>query len=365
MKIEINKNKLIKSLSKADKVVSKNSTLPVLACVLFEVSKDSFFIKATNLEVGLKIKVPAKIINEGVCAVPSGLITSYVNNLGSDEDLVIEQKDNLLFISGERSETKINTLPVDDFPSIPDTCDVEGYKIHSKELIEGFKGVWYASSVSSVKPELSSVYVYQNSGELIFVATDSFRLAEKKVKTKIDIFDSVIVPQKNVLEIIRIFEDLDEDVVLKTGEDKISVETENIYLITRVIDGNFPDYKQIIPKESKTTVNLLKNDLQNVLKISNLFSNNFNQIDFKIDSLNDTFEVLSKNSEKGENRNILKGKIEGESLDISFNQKYISDCFNSIDSENIELVFNGSGKPLIIKSVKDGSFQYLVMPLNK
>jgi DNA polymerase-3 subunit beta len=365
MKIECKKEKLLKAILKADKVVGKGVSLPVLSCVVLKTLDDKIEVRATNLEIGLKISVPAKVIEKGEIAIPSNLITSYINSLGGDDDLLLEMKDNVLFISGKKSETKINTLPLDDFPSIPDTSDVKSCKISSKELTDGLKAVWYAASTSSIKPELSSIYIYPDKDELVFVATDSFRLAEKKIKAKVVDFESVLIPQRNVLEIIRIFEDIDEDIKLSFEEDKISFQNEDTYIITRVVDGNFPDYKQIIPKENSTEVTILKTDLQNTLKISSLFLNNFNQVNFNIDSQNDSFEVVSKNAEKGESRNVVTCSIKGESLEINFNQKYINDSFVSIPSESIVMFFSGKGKPMIIKGVNDGSFQYLVMPLNK
>lgn len=366
MKIEVNKDKLIKALSKADKVVGKNVSLPVLGCIILDAKKDGFYIKSTNLEIGLKISIPAKVLEEGSVAVPSSIFVSYVANLGSDENLLIQLRENVLFVTGNKSETKINTLSSEDFPGIPDTSGDKQCKIASNELIEGLKGVWYAASVSSMKPELSSVFIYHETSNLFFVATDSFRLAEKKVPTKIDNFENVLIPQRNVLEIVRIFEDYDDDIKISFDEDKVSFEIENsIYLVTRVIDGNFPDYKQIIPKENTTEIIVLKNDLQNTLKISNIFSDNFNQVSFKIDSTNNEFEILSKNSERGESRNVVPSTIRGDSLDINFNQKYINDSFNSIKSDSISMSFSGPGKPMIIRGVNDNSFQYLVMPLNK
>jgi DNA polymerase III subunit beta len=366
MKIECNKTNLSKVITKSERVVNKNISLPVLSCLLFEAKNNEVFVKSTNLEIGLKIKLSAKVIKEGEVAVPAGVFVSYINNLPIDENITIEVKDNVMTVSGSRSETKINILPSDDFPNIPDTSRQKSCKLSSKELLEGFKSVWYAASVSSMKPELSSVFVHSENGEIVFVATDSFRLAEKKIKVKTDAFESILIPQKNVLEIIRIFEDTEEEIKLFFEEDKIAFETEGgIYLVSRVVDGVFPDYKQIIPKENKTDVIVLKNDLVNTFKISNIFSNNFNQINFLINNESGIFEVSSKSAEKGESRNTIDGKITGESLEINFNQKYIQDSFNSIEKESVNLYFNGPSKPMVIKGVGEGSFQYLVMPLNK
>lgn len=366
MKIEVNKDKLLKAISKADKIAGKNSSLNVLNCLILETNKNKLEIKSTNLELAIKISIPVKIEKEGLIAVPANIFVSYISNLSVDENLVLEHSENILMITGKKSETKINTVSTEDFPPIPKVSDDKNCKISSTELVGGLKSVWYAASVSSMKPELSSVYIYSDSGDLTFVATDSFRLAEKKTGVRIDEFESILIPQRNVSEIIRIFDGFEDEVKISFGDNQISFEIEGgVYLVSRVVEGNFPDYKQIIPKEDKTEVIVLKSDLQNTLKISNLFSNNFNQVNFNINAESDVFEITSKNSEKGETRNVIPATIRGESIDINFNQKYINDSFSSIIPESVTMYFNGSGKPVVFRGVGDKSFMYLVMPLNK
>lgn len=366
MKIEINKNNLLKALTKADKITGKNVSLAVLQCVVIKTLENQIEISATNLELGIKVYIPAKIEKEGEVAISSVLLVSYLSNLTQEDKLVLEHSEQTLKIIGTKSETQINTFDTTDFPSIPTIDSDKKCKIKAIDLIEGMKAVWYSASVSSIKPELSSVYLYSDSEELTFVATDSFRLAESKPGAKIEDFESILIPQKNVSEIIRVFEGVDSQIQIIFGQNQVSFEVEKeIYLISRVVDGVFPDYKQIIPKESKTEVSILKQDFINSLKISNLFSDNFNQVKFHIDAENNIFELTSKNTEKGESRTTVPANIKGESIDINFNQKYITDCFNSIKSESFQIIFNGIGRPMIIKGVNEGGFMYLVMPLNK
>jgi len=366
MKIEINKNNLLKALTKADKITGKNVSLAVLQCVVIKTLENQIEVSATNLELGIKIFIPAKIERAGEVAVSSSLLVSYLNNLVQEEKLVLEHSDQTLKLIGTKSETQVNTFSTTDFPSIPVIESSKKCVIEVEDLIEGLKSVWYAASVSSIKPELSSVYLYADSGELTFVATDSFRLAEKKPGAKIEDFESILIPQKNVSEIIRVFEGVESKISILFGQNQVSFEVEKeVYLISRVVDGVFPDYKQIVPKESKTELLILKQDLINSLKISNLFSDNFNQVKFHLDAENNIFEIASKNTEKGESRTIVPANIKGESVDINFNQKYITECFNSIKAESLEIKFNGVGRPMVIKGVNEGGFMYLVMPLNK
>lgn len=366
MKIEINKNNLLKALSRADKITGKNVSLSVLQCVIIKTLENKLEISATNLELGIKIYIPAKIHEAGEIAISSALLVSYLHNLVQEEKLVLNHTGNTLHIIGNKSETQINTQSTADFPSIPHVESDKKCTLSSVALVEGLKSVWYAASVSSIKPELSSVYLYSDSGELTFVATDSFRLAEKKPGAKTSDFESILIPQRNVAEIIRIFEGIDSQLNIVFGENQVSFEIESeLYLVSRVVDGAFPDYKQIIPKENKTEVSILKQDLINALKISNLFSDNFNQVKFHLDDENNIFEITSKNSEKGESRTNVPANIRGESVDINFNQKYITDAFNSIKAESFQVQFNGVGRPIVIRGVGDGTFMYLVMPLNK
>jgi DNA polymerase-3 subunit beta len=233
------------------------------------------------------------------------------------------------------------------------------------DFVKGLKSVSYSSSVSSVKPELSSVYVNCDGDSVIFAATDSFRLAEKKIhlkKTKD--FGSILIPFQSVPEIIRVLEGTgDVNVIL--DQNQISFAFENTYLVSRIIDGVFPDYKQIIPKSYSTEIVCLKQDLMNALKLSHVFSDKFNQINFSVDPAAKSMELATKNSDIGENTTTVDAAITGEKLAINFNHKYVNDCFQSIDSDSVAFHFGGLNKPLLITPGSDQSFRYLVMPMNR
>ena len=201
---------------------------------------------------------------------------------------------------------------------------------------------------------------------LVFVATDSFRLAEKKVKIKQKLsFGGILIPFKNTVEIIKIFENIEDDLKITLSKNQISFTSQNIYLTSRVVDGSFPDYKQIIPKIKTTEVTLLKQDLISSLRISNIFSDKFNQVTFNIKPNEKVFEIEAKNTDVGENITLISGVLFGESIVLNFNYKYIIDCFNSITADSVSLDFNGTNKPMIIRAIGDTSFLYLVMPMNR
>ncbi len=366
MKIECIKEKLIEGISKADRLTGKNLSLPILSCINLSASKNSLVIRATNLDCGIEIKIPAKVEQEGEIALQGGVISSLLAGLPKEKNITLESKDGNVVISTSTNTTLIKTFPTDDFPSIPKLETNKIIEISPKLLVKGFKSVVYSASLSTVKPELSSVYVFKEDSDLVFVSTDSFRLAEKRVKVKDSIdFPSVIVPAKNVADIIRTLDGLSDDIKVLFDKNQIAFESKDIYLMSRVIDATFPDYRQIIPKSFVTEVVILKQDFVDSLKTSNVFSDKFNQVNVKALPSKKSFVISTKNSDVGEYTNSLDSSITGQDVDINFNHKYIADCFQSIDADSLVLSISGANKPLVLKGVSDKSFTYLVMPMNR
>ncbi len=366
MKIECIKEKLHIAVSKAEKIASKNISLPVLSCLLFETRRNVLIIRSTNLDLGLEISIPVKVEEEGRVAVPAQVISSFLNNLSDDKNIKLETVDNVLRVYSSNSEANIKTLPVDDFPTVPMIDEGKVCRINIKDLVSGIRSVIYSASTSSVKPELASVYVYSEDDNFVFVATDSFRLAEKKIKSRksVDV-SGILIPFKNAADILKIVDGNDGEIEINCTKNQISFSFDGVYLVSRVIDGVFPDYKQILPKETKTSIIVLKQDLINALKLSNIFSDTFNQMNISVSVENKSLTVKTKNSNIGENVNKIDSTIEGESIEVNFNYKYIVDCLPLITSDSISLSFAGLNKPMVIRGVSDKSFTYLVMPMNR
>jgi len=366
MKAECIKEKFCLAISKAEKITGKNMTLPALSCILIEAKDNFLLIKATNLDLGIEIKIPAKISKEGVVAVPGSILNSFLTNLSGNSNLNLEEKEGNFYVLNDNSQTIIKSFLSSDFPTIPRVSDGEIYEIDSQSLINGLKAVVYSASISNIKPELSSVYIHLKEGGLAFVATDSFRLAEKIIKLKKHGgFEQILIPSKNVNDLLKLINDEKEIISINFTKNQISFTYQNTYIVSRVIEGVFPDYEQIIAKEFKTEVIVLKQDLINTLKLSNIFSDNLNQIKIKVSTTDKVLEIKSKNSDVGENINKLSATIEGEDIEINFNHKYIIDCFLSIDSDSISLSFNGLNKPMVIRGTTNNNFTYLVMPMNR
>jgi DNA polymerase-3 subunit beta len=365
MKIECQIEKIKNALITTDRMTGKNLTLPVLGTILWVAANKKLILRATNLNLGIEVEVPAKVEKEGVVALRSDVLISLFSQLSGDGTALFELVDGNLSVKTKSSTILLKGVPYEDFPTIPIVTGDE-IIIPAKKFIEGIRSVYYSASVSEIKPEIGSVYIYPEDDMLVFVSTDSFRLAEKKVKIKQKLtFSGLLIPFKNTIEIMKVLENTDEDIKITLAKNQISFTLPNIYLTSRVVDGAFPDYKQIVPKSPSTQAVVLKQDFISSLKISNVFSDKFNQVTLMVKPQEKVFEVESKNADIGENTTFLAGALSGENVSANFNYKYIIDCFQSISGDSLNLELNGSNRPMIIKAVGDASFMYLVMPMNR
>ena len=364
MKFECDKNLLRNKLQLLERVTGKNLSLLILNNILLEV-KDSFLIlKATNLEVGVEIKIPIKQGKNGVVAIDGKIINSFLSSLEGEETIKVEKIGNNLSFITKNNSTLINTNPTEEFPNIPKILKNKT-QINSSVIVDGIKSVWFSVSFSDIKPEISSVLVYEKDENLVFVATDSFRLSEKKIKCGGTTLGSILIPQKSALEIIRFFEDVDGEINIFSDKNQLSLESNDTYLTTRLTDGVYPDYKQIIPTNSKTKTVVLTKDLIQALKTSNIFVDEFNKINIKIIPEDSILELESKNQKTGENISQIKSHITGEAIETSFNYKYINEVFQTINTDSVSLELTDRNKPLLITGVGDTSFLYIVMPVNR
>ena len=373
MKFECDKSKIEPVIQKTSKLANKHLTLPVLSCVYLNVlSNNKLIVKSTNLDIGIEIETKIKTIEKGSLAVPANILLGVLSSI-KENNLVFETKENNLKISSNRNSAVIKCLPHEDFPSIPrlkpdspSDRDLKSIEINCRDLISGFKSVWYSASNSNIKPELSSIYIYKGDNNLVFVSTDSFRLAEKKINTRTPIdFPQTLIPYRNVSEIIKLLEDYDGNINIIFEKNQAAFIAPDMYLVSRLIDGSFPDYKQIIPKTFVTSATILKDDLANSIKTSNIFSDALNQVKLKVDVKNKTLNIESKNNDIGEYKESISALISGDDIELNFNNRYIIDCMQSIPSDSLVLNFGGTGKPLVINGASDKSFLYIVMPMNR
>lgn len=364
MKIECVREKLAVGVRLANRMVGKNTTLPILSCVHIEAKKGAVVVRATNLDIGIEVTIPSKVSEEGFTTVPGNIISNYLD-LISDRTISLETVSSNLHINSATGKTTIKAQDSSDFPNIPKEEHEVSFKVNGEDLMKGLSSVFYSAATSSIKPELSSVFLAHSGDDLIFAATDSFRLAEKKIKTKKVPDFSILIPYKNIQEIIKALEGASGEIDLHLNKNQISLYFDNIFLTSRLVEGIFPDYNQIIPKDFATEAVVLKEDLIQSLKLTHVFTDSFNQINLKCNPGAKLLEIKAKNNDVGENTTKLQAVLKGDDLEINFNYRYLTDSFQSISSDSLSLGFNGAGKALLMRGVGDRTFTYLVMPMNR
>lgn len=365
MKIECVVEKLQNTIERIQSIPIKNASLPLIQNIYLEAKGTTLTVRVTNLEVTVEILLPVKIESEGSVLVSNELFSKLVSSLPIHEKKVtLEVLEGMLYVYVGKNKTTLRIYPLEDFPTLPNILENSlSCTLKTSQFLEGIKSVYYSASVSDMKPEIASVYVYTTESEIVFVATDSFRLAEKKIKTKITTPFNIIIPIRNINDILKLLSNEKDDIVLHFNKNTIYLATENIHISSRIIDGSFPNYHLIIPKESTTTISLLKQDITNTLKGLMLFSDKFNQVKLFANPDEKSCIFKTQNQTIGEAEYVIDANIRGEALELNFNYKYLQDSLGTLYKESIVFECTTSNKPIVVKSVADQTFLYLIMPL--
>lgn len=363
MNITVDTQELRKILEIVSRVSTKHVTLPILQCVLLEVKNKTTTLKATNLEIGIEGTLQATVQQDGVIAVPAHIFLQTVSLISQKTTSLIE-RDGVLYIETKTSKTEIKSIAADEFPHIPHITENER-KINGHTFTLGVQSTAFAASQSSIKPELGSIYIFQKKEHsLTFVATDSFRLMEKTVpQQNLTFQESVLIPHKNALELARVAEHTEDEVIFYVNENQCALKADTIYITSRLTSGTFPDYEQIIPKEYSTHATALTNDLLQALKKTSIFLNKFMQLTFTVAAEHIT--LTSESGEAGTTTESINASVDGGDITLNFNQKYISEIMGHIVDDSVTLHFAGIGRPMVVEGVHDRSMRYLVMPMNK
>lgn len=380
MKFIILKNKLKEGINIIERISGKSLTLPILNNILISVEKNFLNLTSTDLEVGINWWALVKTEKEGKIAIPNKIISSFINYL-PEKPISLEVNDLSLKIECENYQTTIKGTNPDDFPIIPQINKNENISLKSALFCQSLSQVVDIAGYFSTKPEISGVYFLFQKDMLTMVATDSFRLGEKKIFLKPSLENlsknySFILPQKAAREIINIFGEKEGNITFYFSPNQVLFESSlpeqpshpEIQLISRLIEGEYPNYQEIIPKKYETKVILPKNDLINQIKAASLFGGKINEIKIKIDPKKNRVDFQSQNPELGEHQSFLIGKVEGAPCEISFNHKFLLDGLLNISpsqEKNSEVILElvNSEKPGVIRPQGDDSYLYLVMPI--
>ena len=361
MKITINQKNLKKALNLVEKVVSKNTPLPILNNILLKTENGRLKVSATNLEIGVNYIIGAKIEEVGQIAVPARIISDFIGNI-IDDKVSLTTKNNILSINSERYKTQILGFDAKDFPIIPKIKSKPLAIIPVKLLRNSLMTVLDSVAVSETRPELAGVFMDFNNDRIVFAATDSFRLTEKSVDFKNVQKQSFIIPRNTVVELIRIASELEGDLVFNTSDNQVSFSNDDFEMVSRVVDGNYPDYKKVIPERCISRVLIKKDELDKTIRVAGLFSTNIS--DIKINCSEGKMAVLAKNADKGEIETLIDASLKNQPFEVSLNFRYLLDGLKILDTEKVVMEFTGQGSPLVIRPNDDKKdVVYLIMPL--
>lgn len=365
MKLTTIKEKILNGVLIVERIVGKKESLPVLSCVLIDAGK-GLSLRATNLEAGIEVNIPCDVEEKGIVAVSASVLSQTLRSIGGGK-VTLKTEDKNLIIESRGTRTLIKAIPHEEFPVLSAGEQKKGIMVLRERLLRGILAVAYAASPSMIRPELGSVYVLIKSAEVSCVATDSFRLAEKTISGgKGSGSTEVLIPLKHAQELAHVLERAeDESVEVSADEAQLTVFASGVRFISRVVDGTFPNYKEIIPKTFAAEATVLKNDFAEMLRKARVFSGNDQHVGLHIYPKKKIFTATAQSPDVGEMSDSIDAALSGEDIDINFHIGYLADCLTTIESDSITLGFSGAGKPLVIRGVSDPSFTYLVMPLNR
>jgi len=361
MKLQVTQENLSRALNTVARVASTRGTLPILANVLIKTIDNRVSISATNLDVAITQFIGAKIIEPGSITLPARLMQDYIASLPSGV-VELELDDQKLHIKSDKYQSTINGVPADDFPEMPAIINGGTVIIPSEVLKAGLQQTIPAAGSDDARPVLTGMYMHTDKGQLYLVATDSYRLAEKKVyKTAESI--SLLIPASAAQDVLRVLVDETKDVSITYDEQQVQFLIGDIKIVSRLIDGTYPNYRGLIPSSFENIATLLKSDFVSITKVSSLFAReSAGSVTLQLDSDQRCVRIHSIASQVGENTAQVDADVSGNGS-ITLNSRYILDALSAIKGDEIVLSFNGKLEPCVLKDSKNKDYLHVIMPL--
>jgi len=386
MKFSCTQENLNGGLSAVSHIASKNINLPILNNILIKAEDGLIKLLATNLEIGVTCTIRGKVEEEGSFTVPARVLADYIN-LAPKEKVDVELKGDQLDISCGSAQTKMRGEPATEFPLIPQIDKKNPYTLESTEFLKTLQQVVFAVAISETRPEISGVLLEFNPGEkkIIAAATDSYRLGERKLQFSADDTNSrrIIIPTPTLQELQRILSNIsknkdlegvstDGKLVVYLSDNQILFVYENIELISRIIEGQYPNYSSIIPDKNKTQVIVNTADMIKAVKSASLFvKSGINDISLEFRPEKEII-VSAINSQVGESTSVVEANITGEQNEVVLNFRYLLDGLQAVGTSEVLLEVVDNNTPVVLKPVLasasegvDRNYLYLIMPIKQ
>lgn len=361
MKLQVTQENLSKALNAVARIANTRNTLPILGNVLLKTVDNRLSVSATNLDIGMTHFVGSKVNKEGSITVPARLMQDFVSSLPSGT-IDLELEDHKLHISAGQYKSTINGISAEEFPVMPDISDGEKWEISSETLKKALQQTVMAASSDEARPVLTGVFVHEFEGNLYIVATDSYRLAERKI-SKSKQKTNLLIPANALQDLLRILGDGDEKVNVTHDEQQVLFRVGEVELVSRLIDGNYPEYRKLIPEKFEVVATLSRDDLTNITKVSSLFAReSAGSITIKIDEASSSVSINSVASQLGENTASADAEVSG-SGEVTLNSRYLLDALHVFGGEKVTFQFNGKLDPSMLTDPSSKDYKHIIMPL--
>src|SRR5687767_12445182 len=359
---------LARGLSVVSRAVSTRSTLPVLANVLLKTEDAGLKLTATNLEIGVTYWVPGKIDTDGATTVPARLLTDYVNALHGGERIDLElQPGETLHVRSGRFESHLKGITAEEFPGIQTAGDQPTTRIAQNVLRQALLETAFAAASDEARPILTGVLARFEDSTLTLAAADNYRIAVKTIPILDPVPEtSVVVPARALTELVRVLADVDApvDVALAQARNQILFHLEGVDLVSRLIDGQFPNYQQVLPQSHTTRAVLDREELLRAVRPAALIAHeSANIVKLQISSNGEAGVTVSANAEVGDHVGQVEAAVEGDGTTIAFNARYLADVLTNVDAEQFALELNGPLSPGVFKPIGDDQYVHVVMPV--
>jgi DNA polymerase III subunit beta len=367
VKLSVMQENLARGLSVVSRAVS-NRSLPVLTNVLLKTEDGGLKLTATNLEIGITYWVPGKIETDGATSVPARLLTDLVNSLPSSEPIVLELGDGeTLHIRAGRFESNIKGIPAEDFPTVQTAGERPITRVAQKVLRQALEETAFAAASDEARPILTGVLAKFEGDQLTLAAADNYRIAVKTI-TVLDPVEetSVVIPARALHELARVLSDTDEPVsiVLAHSRNQLLFHIDGIDLVTRLIDGQYPNYQSVLPASHATRAVLDREELLRAVRPAALIAHeSANIVKLGVGLDGDGAISVSANAEVGDHVGRVEAAIEGDGTTIAFNARFLADVLEKVDADQFALELNGPLSPGVFKPIGDDRYVHVVMPL--
>lgn len=361
MKVTVTQENLNKALGVVSRVASNKTSLPVLNNILLRTESNRLLLAATNLEVAITEYIGAKVASEGAITIPARLLSEFIANLPKGNvDLKVDGTK--LHISSDKYISTINGMAADEFPALPDIQSANTLTIDTNLLKTAISQTILTASSDDTRPVLTGVLCHVHEGSLYFAATDGYRLAERRlVPSKEDI--RALIPASTLADVSRVIPDDCDEVAILIDESQVRFRMNDIEVTSRLIEGNFPDYRQLIPKETEIHAELSRIEFSRVTKIASLFARESGgSVTVTTNADKQLLSIHSIASQLGENTSEATAEVDQEGS-VTLNSRYLIEALGCFDQEKIKFGFSGKLAPCVLTDTDDGDYQHIIMPL--